>query len=588
LKKQPEKVDSYSRGSRPLPEPPYTTQNEPSMKSLHRSLLLMLALVLVSMSALSQLVFRDTDFSAAQDTGGTRDVDLLTIPGKVILLTGTNTDLALNKDIAVRYSNPDPLKISSHPTAFNPYTMIDGKVSATSFFELLPGQEGTVIRIDLQAVRVVNRVVTRVFPANSANFRVRGYSIYLGLDTLTFKKVKQIADNANANTNDFFDPDTARYVAIRIDKQDPSLTNAFSTTFGEIEIYGVGYLQQGTLQSKVKDATIPVNWNRASWKAATPQGTSVRIQVRTGDTPTVGPSWSSWSNEVTTQNSLFNVLEPRRYMQYRANLYTSSVETPRLDEVTISYDTLLVAKSTVAQILPQTSQILKEAEFDYQVRIEADSRSTGVDTLVLFTSIPMVISNVSVNSLNVPFTLRSVAGQIVIGFENTINFTSTVSVHLKFTPFLDQTVFPSQVISKRNPDNPQQVDAVTTANGASWTLVALGVPEQVIVSAKADPNPFTPNGDGRNDYTYISFFVSNLILERPVSISIFDVTGRMVRSLLDTKSTAQAFVEQNAIQWDGRDNNGRLLPPGLYIYQIKVDVDGLSPAVVTKTVSIAY
>jgi gliding motility-associated-like protein len=200
----------------------------------------------------------------------------------------------------------------------------------------------------------------------------------------------------------------------------------------------------------------------------------------------------------------------------------------------------------------------------------------------------LVISNVSVNNLNVPFTVRPILGQIVIGFGNTINITATINVHLKFTPFLDQTIFPSQVISKRTPDNPQRVDAVTNANGVSWTLIALGVPDQVIVSAKADPNPFTPNGDGRNDVTFISFFVSNLIVERPVTINIFDVTGRLVRSLLDTKSTAQAYVEQNAIRWDGRDINGRLLPPGLYIYQIKVDVDGLSPAVVTKTVSIAY
>jgi hypothetical protein len=515
-------------------------------------------------------------------------VDLFTVPNKVILLTGTNTDLALNKDIAVRYANPDPLKISNHPTGYNPYTMIDGKVSATSFFELLPGQEGTFIRIDLQAVRVVNRVVTRVFPANSVNFRVRGYSIYLGMDTLTFKKVRQVAENELANTNDFFDADTARYVGIRIDKQDPSLNNAFSTTFGEIEIYGVGYLQKGTLTSVVRDAQVPVNWNRASWIAATPLGTSVSLQVRTGDTQTVGSTWSSWSDEVTTPNSLFNVLEPRRYMQYRANLYTSSVETPRLDEVSISCDTLLVAKSTSAQILPRTAQILKEAEFDYQVSFEADSRSTGVDTLILFTSIPLVVSNVTVNELNVLFSVRPIPGQIVIGFGNTINFTATIKVHMKFTPFLDQTIFPSQVISKRNPDNPQRVDVFTDANGASWTLIALGVPDQVIVSAKADPNPFTPNGDGRNDFTFFSFFVSNLIVERPVSISIFDVTGRQVRLLLDVKSTAQAFVEQNAIRWDGRDNNGRLLPPGLYIYQIRVDVDGLSPAVVTKTVSIAY
>ena len=549
---------------------------------------LILAVILANAPADAQITFSDTSFVALQDTSITRDVDLTTIPNKVILQTGTNVDLALNKFLFVRYGTSDPLKISTHPTAVNPFTMIDGKVSATSFFELPPGQEGTMIFIDLQAKRVVNRVVTRVFPSNSVNFRVRGYSIFIGLDTLSYTKVKQVVDNPNANTNDFFDPETARYVIFRVDKQDPSLTNAFSTTFGEIEVYGVGYLQQGTYGARVLDAGIPVNWGRASWRAQTPPGTSIGVQARSGDTRDVSSSWSDWSNEVTTRNSLFGVYEPRRYIQYRVNLYTSSVETPRLDEVTISYDTLLVAKSTIAKILPQTAAILKESEFDYQVNVESDARSTGVDTLVLFTNVPLVVTGVSVNDLNIPFGVKNLVGRIVIGFGNTINFSAAIKVRFRFTPFLDQTSFPSEVISKSNPLNPQRVGTTVTGNLASWTLNASGVPEQVIVSAKADPNPFTPNGDGRNDETFISFFVSNLVVERPASIKIYDVSGRLVRTLLDVKTTAQAFVEQNAIRWDGRNDNNRLLPPGLYIYQILVDIDGLSPAVVTKTVSIAY
>jgi len=558
------------------------------MNNRLRFLATLLTLAFAGISLHAQLVFFDSTFTLAQDTAGTRDVDLLTIPGKVILQTGTNTNLALKKGIKIRYANADPSKISNHPTAWDPLTMIDGKVSATSFFELLPSQEGSVISLDLQASRVVNRVVTRVFPANSVNFRVRGYSIYVGIDTLTLKKVKQVADNDRANTDDFFDPETARYVIFRVDKQDPSLTNPFSTTFGEIEVYGVGYLQQGTMTSRVRDAQVGVNWGRASWKANTPPGTSVRMQVRTGDTPTVGPSWSPWSNEVTVPGSLFNVYEPRRYMQYRANLYTSSVETPRLDEVSVTADTLLVAASTTAQVLPQTAQILKESEFDYQVTIETNARSTGVDTLVLFTEIPLVVLAVRVNDLNIPFDVKFQPGQIVIGFGNTINFSAAINVHFRFTPFLDQTILPSQVISKKNALNPQRVDSRLIGNVASWTLNAFGVPEQVIVGAKTDPNPFTPNDDGRNDVTYFSFFVSNLIVERPVSIKVFDVTGRLVRTVMETRTTAQAFVEQNAVRWDGRGDNGRVLPPGLYIYQIKVDVDGLSPAVVTKTLTIAY
>lgn len=544
--------------------------------------------LLVPVPASAQLFFRDTTFLSIADTGRTSDVDLTSIPDKVILQTGTKTNLALKRDIIVRYANSDPNKISTHPTASNPLLIIDGKVSATSFFELLPGQEGSYFRIDLQATRVVNRVVTRVFPANSTNFRVRGYSIYVGLDTLSAKKVKQVAENERANTDDFFDPDTARYVWFVVDRQDPSLTNPFSTTFGEIEVYGVGYLSQGRLTSVVRDAGRSVNWGRAAWKGNTPSGTSIRMQVRTGDVPDVNSTWSPWSDEVTEPNSLFNVYEPRRYMQYRANLYTSNVETPRLDEVTVTYDTTLVAKGATAKILPQSAPILKTSNFNYQITVNADARSTGIDTVVIFTKVPIVVNHVAVNDLSIPFIVKLEPGKVIVGFGSTINFNATINVGFKFTPYLEETSFPSIAISRQNPSNPQYVDATVSNNIESWTLTTTGVPEKVIVDATADPNPFTPNGDGKNDETHISFFVANLVVERPVQIKIFDITGRLVHTLLDVKTSAQAYVEQNAVRWSGRDDNGRRLPPGLYIYQISVDVDGSDPAVVTKTVTIAY
>lgn len=555
----------------------------PSIPRICFSLVLLLV---VSPHVFAQFFIRDTTFLSILDTAGTSDVDLTSIPNRVILLTGTNTNLALNKSISVIYR--DPTKISIHPTASNPQLMIDGRVSSSSFFELLPGQEGTQIRIDLQATRVINRVVTRVFPANSVNFRVRGYSIYVGLDTLSYKKVKQIVDNELANTNDFFEPDTARYVLLRVDKQDPSLQSPFSTTFGEIEIYGIGYLAKGTFASRVRDVGITVNWSTASWKGNLPSGTAITFQARTGDSPTVESSWSSWSDEVVTPNSSFDVHEPRRYIQYRMNLYTFSIQTPRLDEVTVNYDTALVVRAATAKIVPQTTQILQEALLTYQISTQTDTRSTGIDTLVLFTSVPLVVTGVTVNDLNVSNQVTFRPGRVAVAFGQTVNINATINVTLKFTPFLDQTRLPSAVISRLNPANPQRVDANIADGIESWTLLTTGVPERVIVDAEADPNPFTPNGDGLNDQTKFSFFISNLVLARPAQLKIYDVTGRIVRTLLDTKTTAQAFVEQNAIPWDGRDDLGRLLPPGLYIYQIVVEADGLSPAAITKTVTIAY
>jgi hypothetical protein len=535
--------------------------------------------------AAAQFFFEDTTFLAVRDTA-TFDVDLNTVPNKIILLTGTNTNLALKKGISVKYANPS--LISTHPTASNPALMIDGRLAGDSFFELLPRQEGTQIRIDMQAIRIVNRVRMRTFPSGNLTFRPRGYSIYLSLDTLSFRKVKQIADNDLATTDDFFDPDTARYVMITIDKQDPALTNPVSTTFGEIEVYGTGYLSNGSFVSVPRDAGRTVNWSTASWSGFTPGATFITLQVRTGNTPVPDTTWSEWSEEIKIPGSLFTVFEPRRYMQYRANLSTLSTETPRLDRVAINFDTALVMNSAVAQIVPQVSPILQQAEIQYQITTQTSARSLGVDTVVIFTDLPITVTGTTVDNVSVNYQTRFLQGRVIVGLASTVNSNSVISIGLKFTPFLIENKFPSMVISKQNPSNPQRVDFNRSRGVESWTLSTTGVPEQIVVSAVADPNPFTPNGDGINDKTEFSFFVSNLLVPRPVRLTIYDVTGRKVRNLLDEARSAYAYVEANSIPWDGRDNEGKLLPPGLYIYQITVDVDGNTPAVVTKTVTIAY
>ena len=73
---------------------------------------------------------------------------------------------------------------------------------------------------------------------------------------------------------------------------------------------------------------------------------------------------------------------------------------------------------------------------------------------------------------------------------------------------------------------------------------------------QAAPNPFNPQTD-------ISFYLNQA---QPVSLNIHDARGRVVRHLL--RSSPQPAGEGEA-RWDGRDNQGRELPSGLYMAQIK-------------------
>ncbi len=69
------------------------------------------------------------------------------------------------------------------------------------------------------------------------------------------------------------------------------------------------------------------------------------------------------------------------------------------------------------------------------------------------------------------------------------------------------------------------------------------------------PNPFTPNDDGINEETVFNF--EQFDLEQP-SVKIFDIHGRKVRELDQPNN--------NRFIWNGQDNNGTHLLPGMYLY----------------------
>ncbi|MGQ9809894.1 MAG: glucodextranase DOMON-like domain-containing protein [bacterium] len=84
----------------------------------------------------------------------------------------------------------------------------------------------------------------------------------------------------------------------------------------------------------------------------------------------------------------------------------------------------------------------------------------------------------------------------------------------------------------------------------------------------ADPNPFSPNGDGICDSTLISFFVSR----EPdwVTIEIYDIAGREVRTIHWQQGLTGTGRNDFAIPWDGRDDNGKIVPYGIYVIRVEV------------------
>ena len=69
------------------------------------------------------------------------------------------------------------------------------------------------------------------------------------------------------------------------------------------------------------------------------------------------------------------------------------------------------------------------------------------------------------------------------------------------------------------------------------------------------PNPFNPS-------TNIEFELSK---ESDVTLAIYNVAGKEIAKLINSQKQAGYYC----IRWDGRDDSGRLMPSGVYLYRLK-------------------
>lgn len=95
----------------------------------------------------------------------------------------------------------------------------------------------------------------------------------------------------------------------------------------------------------------------------------------------------------------------------------------------------------------------------------------------------------------------------------------------------------------------------------------------------AHPNPFSPDGDGRDDSLTIEIRLP--VPTARLNISIYDIDGRPVRRLA---SNIYAGSAAPILRWDGRDDSGRRLPIGRYIVHLDALDETLNQRFQTKRV----
>ena len=80
------------------------------------------------------------------------------------------------------------------------------------------------------------------------------------------------------------------------------------------------------------------------------------------------------------------------------------------------------------------------------------------------------------------------------------------------------------------------------------------------------PDPFSPDGDGFEDETVIRI---NPPEGDALELTVYDMSGNRVKTFIEGDNCIP-----REIVWDGRDDNGRRLPVGIYVLYAAVDSDG--------------
>ena len=434
-----------------------------------------------------------------------------------------------------------------------------------------------------------------------------GYSVQISEDQSRWIEMGGLNDIENhLFTEVRFNPVLARHVRVQVTQAE---VGADPAKVAEVQIYGVDFVPAGAYVSPPLDLGDPEavkNFGRVRWWGEVPPATSLGLQFSTGDSPdTQDGSWSAWSEEFEDSGALIPSPEPRRYLRYRVNLRTDDLEfTPALDSLEIGYDPEgIAARSATASVVPNEAPMGQDVDFLVSVGMALEEGDALERIRLRLPSLPTAVNSIQLlgQEIAVPEFPTGEGGLDAGGRTLWVTPTDVRDLDVAFDPpltsadgseisfaisarcalYTDTHEFRAALFSPGS-ENPLNV-LEETADGASWTVVVTDVVVGDLLQVRAQPPAFSPNGDGINDFTVIEFALAKVTEPRRVDVDLYDLRGRRVRRLETPRLIGGRYLHPglgaagSAFSpgfWDGRDDAGNLVPPGIYLFSVRANLDG--------------
>lgn len=417
------------------------------------------------------------------------------------------------------------------------------------------------------------------------------------------------------------DPVQVRFLRTRF--RNPLVALSF-IGFTEVMLYGEGYVSAVTLVSDLIELGGNKNLLSLDWEADTPPGTRIELRTRTGNeleeeriyrdsngnvvseskygrlpkskkgeiTSSFNPSpdWVPWSVPYSFSGEEIKSPSPREFMLIRARLLSDRPDAAAtLKSITVNISVPL-ADELLAEVWPTrvetTGRLVNPLSL--YLRPGFGSAVQGFDEIMIESSPGSAMellevrlgteedfgsgrserlspSRLQVFDTGVDTLWFRLPDRIARGVD-------LVEVVFRPTVFSNSVSFKTSVQDSGNRGFWQRVDEGDATNLVDSEVVTVLALEgnAVIEDLHLDAVVITPNDDRVNDSATFSFTVSRVKADEPVTLTIYDLGGIAVARVVEQRPDPRGSYE---LVWTGRDQSGSLVPPGIYLALLEIDVD---------------
>ena len=381
----------------------------------------------------------------------------------------------------------------------------------------------------------------------------------------------------------------------------------------DIHVFARGFASQSTYTSTIFDFGQPMAYGQVRWSGEKDEKAEVQIQTRSGldDDPVtyrrytgrgedkievsadgyveLSPgeragtgydrgNWSFWSTYEFDDSLGTQIVSPspRRYFQFQVDILTLDEDGGGLGvlEFRVSEP---VATDLVAEVWPAQAQTGQWTDFTYVLRPTIGVADPGFDRLEIRSeSLLGPVRGLQVGDVDVAYTVEAVEPhRLVVGFPPLQSPDSGTLVEVDFAAqvlrYGDR--FEGRVWHSTRPLDVRQAANDGDATGdyeANRVSVATAVRNRLLLRMNDGLRVVTPNGDGSNDVAPLGFELFEITGPASVRVEVVDLSGLRVRLLAEDERGIGIYE----VPWDGRDDAGRLAPPGVYMGRVSARLDG--------------